>query len=975
MRRRFGVTCIVSIALASVTAFGQLDLFNLGLTEFQPDIVNGGRANTIAVHPTNNDVIFVASETGGLFRSSDHGTTWKHVDGLPEYVTPSVAFVPADPNILIATVGDDTRVANGGGIWRSADGGSTWRHITNPPMPRGVSARFQANDITIAPDTGKVFVATTYGVGISSDQGVTWTYVDAFGGKVQPVYSVLAQGGNHLLAGGSAGVRRSPDSGTTWFSPATPVGATDNIHAFAGSPFAQNQAYLVNSSIELYYTEDGGDHWTKIGSAPAGGGGCGGIGFVKAVGSWADPSPGHGRQPIRNLNLYFGNHCDLFKLSCSAIIKTNRFSYSGTWSKLKIDHSDTRDLAFDKASHPLLLATDGGLHATTDGGANWALTGGGHNGYDALQITEVRGQWIDDIKRHDLYFGTQDNNLYSSGDGGATWNFGTCCEGFFIEGRSHVPTTADSQITFVACSGCNNFLSGSLFSGISTWKNPDGSGSNPKIIGKSFHVQGAAAGASLKKGLAVTEDLGATWQQYATFAEDLRDLPKLTRYHIFLPVLYQSVRTGWDAARNFEIDHLVRISESLFPVNVKTTYPTMNNFGGLGINPTMFAWYQVFAVDPGDSAYIIAPDVVNEKMMETRNSGNDWTEIPNLTSLVTDNGRLLFRKGIFPQVSAISFSYDNPNLVAIGTVQGGIFLSDDHGAAWSKVAGSDAVTYITAIDWRSPTDLVVSTYGRGLWRIHRVIHIPLPNFSNLGAVLHPIPPDPGPLKLQNAVLVFDGRIQGARLSDGTLEELLIEPGASVALVSDSKEPPKFRTTETREKVGFTQAAWTSRLREERNLVGFALTEDNKVAGIVTSESELKTHEAEPKPTEELVRKAREDEARESLGSEVSPTAKKPYVQMSGPPDQPNLFLPGKIIRLSGRDFPAQTQIEVLIDENVVGKTVVNGDHVFQLTVTAPSTFGIHHWTVRDAKTRKVIDGAMFLISHEDRASPRDNKPK
>src|SRR2546425_273341 len=88
------------------------------VSEFQPNIQEGGRANTFAVHPTNNNIIFVTSETGGLFRSSDWGARWQHVDSLPCFRTNSVAFAPGDSTILIVTTGDDFKTAGGGGIWR-----------------------------------------------------------------------------------------------------------------------------------------------------------------------------------------------------------------------------------------------------------------------------------------------------------------------------------------------------------------------------------------------------------------------------------------------------------------------------------------------------------------------------------------------------------------------------------------------------------------------------------------------------------------------------------------------------------------------------------------------------------------------------------------------------------------------------------------------------------------------------------------
>ena len=162
---------------------------------------------------------------------------------------------------------------------------------------------------------------------------------------------------------------------------------------------------------------------------------------------------------------------------------------------------------------------------------------------------------------------------------------------------------------------------------------------------------------------------------------------------------------------------LARMTQSPFALGVSVSYPAMTNFGGLGIMPTMFAWYQVFGVAQKNPSLLIAPDVVNQKMMRSDTGGDTSARrSPGLTALVTDGGRLLFNVGIFPQVSAVSFSPDDPNLVAVGTRQNGIFMSGDGGLTWEKVPGSVA-TLITSLTWRSSTDLTVSTYGRGLWRL------------------------------------------------------------------------------------------------------------------------------------------------------------------------------------------------------------------------------------------------------------------
>ncbi|MDQ3243604.1 MAG: hypothetical protein M3Q09_07760, partial [Gemmatimonadota bacterium] len=803
----FFVGAVALFATPTGSALAQYSLFGWKLSEFQPNIPNGGRANTITVNPANNDQIIVASETGGLFKSTNRGVTWEHLNGLPEFSTSAVAYVPADPNVVIVTTTEDTRVNNGGGIWRSTNGGFSWTQLPGPPVPPGIPARLSAFEISMAPDNGKIYVGTEYGVSISNDRGLTWTHVTPFGlgGRV---ISVLAQSGNRVLAASAAGIMRSGDGGTTWLPSTSGTGGANisDLHALGASPFSNTTAYVVNWSTNVYVTEDGGDNWTRITSAPGGGGACGGIAFVKATGIRIIGRPP--RRTTRRITLYAGNRCGMSRLVAPQIPGTGRFDYSGAWTTINMDHGDTRDLAFTSLRQPLLLGTDGGLHRTADGGLNWTFAGGGTSGYNALQITEIKGQTITSLGRHDLYFGTQDNNLWASGDGGTTWPGAVCCEGFFIEQQRRVVAPADSKTTFVACGGCADWLTNPLFAALAAW--PDATtppAANPVIVGRSFHIQGVDSTAVFRSGFASTNNLGASWRQYVTFPEGRRDIPKVSTSPL-RTAIYQSIRTGFDAARNFEIDQFARITTSLFSTTPSVRYPLMNNFGGLGINPTMFAWYQVFGVDPENTRHVIAPDIVNEKMMETWDGGDNWTEIPNLTAQVTDSGRLLFRRSIFPQASAVSFASFDPNLVAVGTWQGGLFISGNRGATWEKVPGSEAVTYITSIHWTAAHSAIVSSYGRGLWRIIYGLLRPLPEFDRYCRA--PSIFDPYPLRepierYRRAILVFDGNIRGARVVNGVLRQLFVSPGSSVVFFSDSRMPGEIEITETRRLVGFTGA--------------------------------------------------------------------------------------------------------------------------------------------------------------------------
>src|SRR5262249_36160558 len=149
------------------------------ITEFQPDIPNGGRAKAIAVQPRNDNLMFVASESGGLFRSGNRGRDWKHVAALPAFSTLDVAFLPSNPQILLVTVWDGTagrfKVASPGGVWRSTDGGNTW---SQAKLPAGATGPLSAYAISIAPDAGAVYVGCDRGCLVSTDRGASWTYRD-----------------------------------------------------------------------------------------------------------------------------------------------------------------------------------------------------------------------------------------------------------------------------------------------------------------------------------------------------------------------------------------------------------------------------------------------------------------------------------------------------------------------------------------------------------------------------------------------------------------------------------------------------------------------------------------------------------------------------------------------------------------------------------------------------------------------------
>ena len=694
-------------------------------------------------------------------------------------------------------------------------------------------------------------------------------------------------------------------------------------------------------------------------SAPVGGGDCGGISFIKATRRSVVS-----RLTLRSfLDVYYSNRCGISRLVTSVNPVTRTTSFAGSWQSLVADHGDTRHLAFDNSGRPLLLATDGGLHATSDGGNSWTYAGGGRAGYNALQVTEIKGQLIEDVGRHDLYFGTQDNSLWSSGDRGASWANGACCEGFFIEAERRVPTSAQSKVTFVACSGgCGNFVSDPQFTSVADWSNPPGEVvGNAMILRRSVHLQGVSNSDRLSKGLAITTNLGGSWQQFARFADDRRDLPKLASPGggLRVSMVYQAYRApGW-APGGVEINHLLRVRKNpRLPGLASVLYPAMTNFGGLGINPTMFAWYQVYAVDLADAYHVIAPDVVNNRAMETRDGGETWTEIAQLTNLATDGGRLRFSTWMFPIITAVSFSPQSPQLVVAGTSEGGIYLSQDGGTSWSRLPGSEQVTYVTGFEWRSANDVVVSTYGRGLWRLQNRLWISRDwiDWCRRPCEIRKPWRDRGdPPPFEAGILVYDGVVLDAREEAGILRELVVTPGSSIVQVGAEPEgalPVSVSYAPRRAELG-------QGLREFRPpqpgwiVKGIVLDPRNRVLAAAYGDRPMAM--AEPKEPEER------------QGSTRSPSADRPHIQlMTKRSDGSPSATPGEVFGVAGRNFPDGSVVVLVLDGKPLPEPRrVGQTGAFQAAVRAPKEHGLHRLEIRLQEQDRALDGSMFLVKHVD----------
>src|SRR5262245_54414322 len=201
-----------------------------------------GRIADVAIDPRNRSVWYVASASGGLWKTTNRGLTFQPIfDQGGSYSLGCVALDPKNPDIVWLGTGENQAqraIGYGNGIHKSTDGGRTWQNMGLPDSEH-------IGKIWIDPrNTNVVFVAS---------QG--------------PLFS----------AGGDRGLYKTTDAGQTW-KPVLQISQDTGVTDIAVDPrnpdvmyAASYQRRRVTSIIvaggpesAIYKTTDAGAHWTKL---------------------------------------------------------------------------------------------------------------------------------------------------------------------------------------------------------------------------------------------------------------------------------------------------------------------------------------------------------------------------------------------------------------------------------------------------------------------------------------------------------------------------------------------------------------------------------------------------------------------------------------------------------------------------------------------------------------------------------------
>jgi len=234
---------------------------------------NNGMGNRVVgrmiQHPTNSDILYAATN-GGIFKTTDAGTSWFSVfNGNHK----DIVFKPNDPSVLY--------VAGNGNFYKSSDDGDNWQQITNgiPNGGRSVIAVTQADPeyVYCLLSNGDAYKGTW----LSTDGGesftqksnspniMSWGCNGGSGGQAWYDLDIAADplDKNTIFAGG-VNCFKSTDAGTTWeisshwYGDCGVPSVHADLHVIEYNPL-NNRIYAGNDG-GIYYSPNGGSSWPEI---------------------------------------------------------------------------------------------------------------------------------------------------------------------------------------------------------------------------------------------------------------------------------------------------------------------------------------------------------------------------------------------------------------------------------------------------------------------------------------------------------------------------------------------------------------------------------------------------------------------------------------------------------------------------------------------------------------------------------------
>jgi photosystem II stability/assembly factor-like uncharacterized protein len=382
---------------------------NLEFRELGPATM-GGRIDDFAVVESNPNIVYVGTASGGVWKTTNNGTTWEPIFDKESVSTiGDIAIAPSDPSVVWVGTGEPNNRQSsswGDGAYKSLDGGKTWKKM-------GLEATRHIGRIVIHPKNPDVVYVAALGRlwGPNPERGVYKT----------------VDGGNHW----SPALKINDDTGVSDIAmdPQSP----DTLYAAAyerrRTPYGFNGG---GPDSAIYKTTDGGANWKKLtkGLPYENGGDTGRIGLdiyrkdpsiVYAVvqhekgGTYRSEDKGETWKKMGDTNprpSYYSqiridpnNDLRIWELGAPMFYSEDGGKTFST-QRVRGIHGDYHAMWIDPAdSNHMLAGSDGGIHWSYDAGKTWDFV-------NTIAIGQFYEVGLDNEKPYHICGGLQDNGSW-----------------------------------------------------------------------------------------------------------------------------------------------------------------------------------------------------------------------------------------------------------------------------------------------------------------------------------------------------------------------------------------------------------------------------------------------------------------------------------------------------------------------------------------------------------------------------------
>ena len=683
--------------------------------------VTSGRISDFAVNPDDPSEYYVASASGGVWKTTNNGTSWEPV--FDKEGSFSIGCIAMDPNnhfVIWVGSGENNSqrsVSYGDGVYRSDDGGKTWKNM-------GLKSSEHIGKIVIDPKNSNiVYVAAQgplwkpggdRGLYKTTDAGKTWKAIltiSKYTGVNEVImdprnpdvlYASAYQRERHvytLIDGGpESAIYKSTDAGETWEKLKNGLPTVDMGRI--GLAISNVNPDVIYAIIEaagdkggVYCTTDRGASWEKRSD-------------------YMTTSPQY-------YNELFCDPKDVDRVYAMDTWLHVSDDGGKTFRPLgeKYKHVDNHAMWINpKNPNYYLVGCDGGVYESYDRGKNWDFKSN-------LPITQFYNVAVDNsLPFYYVYGGTQDNN--SAGGPSQTINASG-----IVNSDWFITNGGDGFVSRIDPENPDIVYAESQYGGLVRYDRKSGeimgiqpqpglnepplrwNWDSPLIISPFSHTTLYFGANKLFK----STDMGNSWKE---ISGDLTRQLDRNKLHV-MGKIWSVDAVEKNASTSF-YGNIVALAESpvkqglLYDgtddglINVSTddgtTWKRLGSFPGVPdtsyvsyITPSQFDANTVYAAFDNHKRGDFTP-----YLLKSNDAGKTWKSI---SSNLPKNG----------YVHAVAEDFKDPNLLFAGT-EFGLFFSTDGGNKWTQLKGNlPTIAVMDLAIQKRENDLILATFGRGFY--------------------------------------------------------------------------------------------------------------------------------------------------------------------------------------------------------------------------------------------------------------------